>query len=206
MGPTKLALFSLMSTWPIVGKHCRAKVAEQLLDTLDKVEKAFTSPVIRFVDNIAFLSRSFTGFDWTLQEDLRLYKSLRCTTFTRTTNAAHTLLERLKEEGSPPNFENYFKDSVASNPTPFLDWYSNEQTLMSFISNSILLLEVYTLVNTPSDETTVYRGKEPTASYSTLEFFKSRYFKLLVLDLIESLRIVLNLEVRGEYEKGQKRT
>lgn len=205
MGPTKLALFSLMSSWPMVGKLCRTKIAEHLLQALDKVEKDFTSPVVRFVDNIAYLGDALRSFDYALEEDLRLYKVLRITTFTKTSHTAYTLLERLKVEGAPPNFEDYFKETVNPLPQPLLDWYSNEASLAGFINNAILLLHEYSLVNTPSGDRLVYKGTVPTTRFGTLEFFKSRYFKLLVLDLIQSLRIVLNLEVRGHHGKGQTR-
>jgi hypothetical protein len=194
----------LLSRLPIIGPKVRVIVAKEMLAKLDKVEKGFTSPVVRYVDNIAELGRSLKGFDWHLEEDLKLYKSLRIITFTKTSGAAYRLLERIELDGAPPNFEDYFKDTVNPRPLPLLDWYSNHASMVGFISSTILLLEEYTSVNTPTDDSNVYGGRESTASYSTLEFFKSRYFTFLVLDLIQSLRMVLNLEVRGTHEKGQK--
>lgn len=206
MGPTKLALFSFMSSWPLVGKHCRVNVAKHLLQSLDKVEKNFTSPVVRFVDNIAYLGEVLKSFNYTLEEDLRHYKVLRITTFTKSSHTAYTLLEVINQDVGVPNFEEYFKETAIVYPKPLLDWYSNEQSLMGFINNAILLLHEYSRVNTPSDDSRVYTPTAPTTPYATLEFFKSRYFKFLVLDLIQSLRIVLNLEVRGHHAKEQKRT
>ncbi|MNG40348.1 hypothetical protein D3C84_1288950 [compost metagenome] len=56
-------------------------------------------------------------------------------------------------------------------------------------------------MNPRSDDDHVYTAKELAVSYSTQEFLSSRYFKLLVLDLIQALRIVLDLEINGIYEK-----
>lgn len=200
MAITKLALLRLMSNWPFVGKKIRLTLANQLLDKFDLVEKGFSSPTIRFSHNLHTLYDSLEGFDYTLEEDFQAYHRLTLVAYTKTSGEAHRLLERLRGIGGP-KVEEYFKDTMKEAPSPFLNWYSNKHSFEGFIGGTIWLLDLYTKMNPRSDDGHVYTAKELAVSYSTQEFLSSKYFKLLVLDLIQALRIVLDLEINGIHEK-----
>jgi hypothetical protein len=200
MAITKLALLRLMSHWPFVGKKIQHNLTQQLLEKLDKVEKSFGSPTIRFSTNIAVLYDSLEGFDFTLEENFTEYNRLALVAYTKTSGEAHKLLERLSGIGGP-KVADYFKDTMKDAPSPFLDWYSNRHSFEAFIGGTISLLDLYTKMNPSSNDGHVYTAKELAVSYSTQEFLSSKYFKFLVLDLIQALRIVLYLEINGIHEK-----
>lgn len=202
MAITKLALLRLMSGWPVVGKKIKATLAEQLLVKLEEVEKGFASPTTRFSTNIHFLYDSLEGFDYTLKEDFGEYNSLRLITYTKTSGEAYKLLERLRGIGGP-KVEDYFKDTIKDTPGAFLDWYSNKTSFEGFISSSVMLLGIYAKMNARTNDGHVYTATELAVSYSTQEFLSGKYFKLLVLDLIEALRIVLHLEVKSIHERDR---
>ena len=207
MGTTWLAMLRLMSSWPVVGTHCRGKIAEHLLDAVNTVEANFNSKTIRFADNLAGLYHHLQGYVYPeLEEDFHLYRTLQLSTFSKTSGEAYRLLERIKEEGGPPDFEPYFRDGLPGASRPLMDWYSNQQTLEGFITEGILLLKRYTEVNLRTDGGTEFTDQGPRVTYATLEFFKTRYLKYLVLDLINALRLVLDLEVRATYVKERKGT
>ena len=200
MAITKLGLLRLMSNWPFVGKKIRLTLANRLLEEFDAVEKGFNSATVRFSTAISRLYDSLEGFDFALEEDFAAYHSLTLTAYTKTSGEAHRLLERLQGIGGPKT-ENYFKETMKESPSPFLGWYSNRQSFEGFIGGSIALIDLYTKMNPRSTDGHVYTAKELAVSYSNQEFLSSKYFKLLVLDLLQVLRVVLYLEINGIHEK-----
>mgnify|MGYP003407327187 CR=1 FL=1 len=200
MAITKLGLLRLMSNWPFVGKKIRLTLSHQLLGEFDAVEKGFGSATVRFSTAIAQLYDSLEGFDFALEEDFAAYNALTLTAYTKTSGEAHKLLERLRGIGGP-KLEDYFKETMKEQPSPFLGWYSNRQSFEGFVAGTIALVELYTQMNPRSTDGRVYTAKELAVTYSTQEFLSSKYFKLLVLDLIQVLRIVLYLEINGIHEK-----
>lgn len=202
MALTKSALLRLISNLPFVGKKARLSLVNELLEKLDEVEKGFASPTVRFSHNLHRLYDSLEGFDYTLKEDFNEYNSLRLVAYTKTSGEAHRLLERLQGIGGPKP-EDYFKDTIKDTPGAFLDWYSNKTSFEGFIFKTILLLGLYTKMNARTNDGHVYTAAELSVSFSTQEFLSSKYFKLLVLDLIEALRIVLHLEAKSIHEKDR---
>lgn len=202
MAITKLKLLRLMSTWPLVGTGIRLRLNQELTDKLVSVSKGFNSPKIRFSENLHFLYDSLQGLDVELEEDFRSFASMELVVYTKTSAVAATLLYRLSEVGGC-NPEDHFKETLKELPTPFLDWYSNKQTLDHFIGGTVKLLDLYTKMYPRDNDGHAFTARELKMNTHTQEFLSGRHFKLLVVDFIQVLLLMLALEKRGLYEKGK---
>lgn len=197
----KMAMLNLLSSWPFVGRRFRVAVIEQLLAQFDIVEKGFSSPSVRFAHNIHTLHNTLQGFDYNPQEDFGYFKGLEFNSYTKTSARACSLLEVVGRNNGLPEMDFYFKDTIKDSPHQFLDWYSNQNSLTTFIGNTIQLLNFYVLLNPLSEEGSPHVFRPGEISFNTKEFLAGRYFKLVVLDFIQALRVLLHLEQRGEHVK-----
>lgn len=197
----KMSLLNLLSTWPLVGKRFRTAAVGQLLKQLDIVEKGFSSPSVRFTHNIHTLHIALQGFGYKLREDFGYFKGLEFNPYTKTSARAFALLDVIKLNNGLPELDFYFKDTLKDSSHQFLDWYSNQDTVVGFVSNTIQLLDIYVCVNPPTEDGEPCNFQSGEISYNTREFIGGRYFKFLVLDFIQVLKILLHLEQRGNYGK-----
>lgn len=194
----KMSLLNLLSSWPIIGKRCRASAVKHTLEQFDEIVKGFDSPSVRFSHNIHALHNALQGFDYFLTEDLSYFKTVRLSPFTKTSATACEWLDILELSTGLPEIDKY-KNDLSSDR--FLDWYSGRETLGQFIGNTIHLVDIYVAVN-PATEEGIPRIFNPgEISFNTKEFIGSRYFKLFVLDLIRVLKVLLHLEQRGDHDK-----
>lgn len=196
-----MSLLNLLSTWPFVGKRFRAAAVGQLLEQLDIVEKGFSSPSVRFAHNIHALHIALQGFDYNLQEDFGYFKGLEFNPYTKTSARAFALLDVIKLNNGLPELDLYFKDTLKDSSHQFLDWYSNQNTVVGFVGNTIQLLNIYVRLNPLTEDGEPHIFQPGEISYNTREFIGGRYFKLLVLDFIQVLKVLLHLEQRGNYGK-----
>lgn len=193
----KLAMANLLSTWPLIGKRFRKDYITQLLAQLDTVEKSFDKVMVRFSHNIHNLHNALQGFDCDIVDDYPHYKTLSFPAYTKTSNQALKLLQDIKRHSNTTELETYFKGTLINPGAPFLDWYSNRESVLSFIGGTVELIKDYVEAVPYSDDGTVFAGVPKELNHCTQEFVSSRYFKLLILDFINALRIVLYLEVKG---------
>lgn len=193
----KLAMANLLSTWPLIGKRFRKDYIAQLLTQLNIVEKGFDKVMVRFSHNIHVLNNALQGFDCDIVDDYPHYKTLVLATYTKTSNQAYKLLQDIKRPTNTNEFSIYFNDTLIDPNTPLLTWYSNRESVLSFIGAMVELIRDYAEAVPYSDDGTVFVGDPKELNHCTQEFVSSRYFKLLILDFINTLRIVLYLEVKG---------
>lgn len=194
----KMSLLNLLSSWPIIGKRCRASVVKHTLEQFDEIVKGFDSPSIRFSHNIHALHHVLQGFDYFLTEDLSYFKSVRLNLFTKTSAMACEWLDILELRNGLPEIDKYEHDGLSDR---FLDWYSSQETLGRFIGNTIQLIDIYVAVNPMSEEGIPKIFNPGEITFNTKEFIGGRYFKLFVLDLIRVLKVLLYLEQRGDHEQ-----
>lgn len=183
---------------PIIGKHYRAKLDTAVLERLRLIESRFSSPVVRFSSQLHDLYDCLKDLEDYLEIRAGDFHGYELTTYTKSSVIACALLEQLTNDHTV-NPENYFKGGDASIHTDFLDWFSDEESLNDFVAGVSVLLFTYCsrVPKVPTPDGEPFVGLNVYFNDTTETFISGRYFKLLLLDLIQTLTVVLEQRVGG---------
>lgn len=183
---------------PIIGKHYRTKLDVAVLERLQEIESRFSSPVVRFSGQLHDLYDCLKDLEDYLEVNVGAFHGYELTTYTKSSRAACALLEQLSNDHTV-TIENYFKDGNVRTKTEFLDWYSGEESLNDFIAGVNVLLFTYCsrVPKVPTPDGEPFVGQDIQFNDTTETFISGRHFKLLLLDLIQTLTVVLEQRVGG---------
>lgn len=198
MNITQHSVIKLLSAMPVIGNHFKAKLDIALLFRLRTIEARFSSASVRFSSQLHDLYDCLKDLETPVEIDVGLFHSSVMVTHTKTSNDAYRLIERLNLGGFI-NPEEYFKIAGSVKEHTFLDWYSNEYSFNEFLTGMMILLHVYcnNVPRAPSEDGTPYVRKIVGCNEITETFMGSKEFKLLILDLIQSLIVVLAQRTGG---------
>lgn len=191
---TKPGLLKAMSGLPFVGTRCQTALDKFLLQQLDLIEGRFGSANARFVTQLHDLYDCLKDLQGPLEIDVRRSHGYAVAVHTKTSGDAQRLLDRL-HQGFFINPDEYFTSARRTN---LLDWYSNADSIQAFAAGMKDLLQVY-CNNHPRPELTDGPAgyREIPVNEVTENFVTSRFFKLVVLDLIQMLTAVLSQRLGG---------
>lgn len=187
---TQHGIMKLLSGLPWVGDHFKMKLDEALLVRLDAIEARFSSASVRFATQLHDLYDCLKDLESPLEIEVSRFHGFAMLTHTKTSKEAQKLLERL-EQGSYVQPEDYFRSAGAKHVN-FLDWYSNEESVNAFVNQMTRLLIIYCTNNNRStvEEADVF--VEPVETNEVTELFMgTKWFKLMILDLIQMLSVIL---------------
>lgn len=191
---------------PIVGTRIKIRYYNRLILRLEKINNQFGSVKIRFVTTLHELKGVVEeAHNIALEEDFRWFSEtildLNSTTSREVNEALKTILK-----GSPQKPEEGFRE-FGPIKRPLISWYSNRESFDGFIEDAFLLLKTYCNLNPLNEETgDIYKdGEIPEWNTIVKHFITSRYFKLMVQDLIVLLKLTLTSQIRmlnGEATKN----
>lgn len=195
---TQHGVLKVMSSWPVVGDHFQVKLEKSLLLRLETIEARFSSATVRFQTQLHDLYDCLKVLKAPLEIDVRGFHDYVLVAHTKTSGDAQKLLEKLNDGIYIPH-EEYFKSVGMGRRDQFLDWFSNEQSFNVFLTSMTWLLHVYCsrVPRTPSEDGTVFVSKEIECNEVTEAFMVSKWFRLLIMDLIQSLTVVLTQRTGG---------
>lgn len=190
-------IMKLLSGLPVVGHHFKAKLDKQLLVQLEMIEARFSNASTRFSTQLHDLYDCLKHLEGPFELEPRHFHTFELVSHTKTSNDAVRLLERLKVGAFVPN-EDYFKSGGIGRKEKFLDWFSNEGSYNEFVSGMLWLLHVYctNVSRVPSEDGDPFVVPAP-CNEMTETFIGSKWFKLLILDLIQSLTVVYTQRTGG---------
>lgn len=195
---TQHGMLKLVSGWPVVGNHFQAKLDKSLLIRLETIEARFSSATVRFATQVHDLYDCLKALQTPLMIEVGSFHSYAMVVHTKTSSDAQKLLERLTD-GMFIKHDEYFKSSGIGRRDDFLNWFSNTNTFNAFVSGMTWLLHAY-CSKVPRDLTedgSPFSQKEVECNEITEQFMTSRWFRLLILDLIQSLIVVLAQRTGG---------
>lgn len=183
---------------PFIGKRYRAMLNADVLERLKLIESRFSSPVVRFSGQLHDLYDCLKDLEDRLEITSSNFHGYELYTHTKSSKMACALLEQLSNDYTV-NVENYFKDGSARTKTEFLDWYSGEESLNDFVAGVNVLLFTYCsrVPKVPTPDGEPFVGQDIQFNDTTETFISGRHFKLLLLDLIQTLTVVLEQRVGG---------
>ena len=191
---TKSGVLKLLSGLPWVGPRYQQELERNLLMRLESIEARFSSSSARFADLLHDLYDCLKELEGPLHVDVSRCHNLYVVTHLKTSGDARRLLERIKI-GAFINPDEYF---VGGQRKPFLDWYSNAASFEEFVDGMTYLLAVY-CSNTPRPgrEDGLANVKPIECNEITTHFMAGRWFKVAILDLIQTLGAVLTQRTGG---------
>lgn len=194
---TQHGMLKMASTWPVVGNHFQAKLDKSLLVRLEMIEARFSSASVRFSAQVHDLYDCLKALQTPLDLKVGEFHSYDMVVHTKTSSDAQRLLERLTE-GAFIKHDEFYKAGGASR-SDFLDWYSNSESFNHFVAGVTWLLHAYCskIPRTPDGDGHIFLSKEVDCNEITETFMASRWFRLLILDLIQSLVVVLSQRIGG---------
>ena len=205
---TKQSVLKLLSRVPFVGNWARLEHCKWLLTQFDQVERGFNSPTVRFADALKLLYDNLLETSQLhFEEDFKWFNTIELNTFTKTSGEAHRLLEAL-HKGLTIDVEDFYRSHEVRKNVGFMQWYSSSYTLDLFFANGVSTVGMYCEVNAEqvSVEQALVAKKRPW-NPPLDAFLASRYFKMMVEDLITVARIVVHSQIRvlnGEVQKATK--
>ncbi len=185
--------YQLIHWIPFLGKYVRKQVDLAFIKELKSIEERFSSPLVRFDTLIFDLYDCLNELKRPLQIDPRDFHGYDLLIHTRSSNSISSYLERIYENENL-NIDTFF--NVHANPrrTPFLNWYSNDETVELFIDQMIGLLG---LLCVKSDRKEWKPDKLPENNEALARLYQSRWIKLLIKDVIQLLVTVLGQRTGG---------
>jgi len=200
--------FDLFRNWPIIGEEIQRDHYNKVLAEIEGVRKRFNHPKVTLTDSIHCLYDCLKGLDIRLYDDFSWYPNVGISAYTKTSQEATALL-RMILTGGIPRYDEYFKELYAvDHETGFLDWYSNPESTDELLGQFMLILDLYCEDNPKDDEygeryKFEYQRKE--LKPSLLDFFSSRYFRLVLDDFITLVRLAIHTQLRrlnGEVQQN----
>ena len=190
-----IPIFGLL---PKLGKGLKLIKYRQVIEKLEFVEKQFNKPMVSFDANIHALYDCLQGPVVELDEDFDWFMTLGITTYTETSGLASEFISRVLNNEFF-KYDEYFKElNVSSRETEFLAWYSNIEATQGFLDQFMYLLQLYCIEN-PKDEELgdVYReDNRRELNKSTIAFFNSQHFRLMLDDFITMVKLSIHSQVR----------
>lgn len=193
MNLKKAVGYRWLANWPIIGKVILRKIDIAMLLELQEIEARFALPSVRFVNQINDLYDCLKELQRPLQIDMSLFHDYVLAINTSSSRTISGLFERIADnEGL--DLEEHFSKS-GSRVSKFLDWYSNEESVNYFINNTYTLVELYCSRNKRKDDP---RELKPIkCNEATERLLNSRWFRVLVNDLIQVLVVILSQRTGG---------
>lgn len=197
MQATQHGIMKLLSELPVVGNHFKAKLDKQFLVQLEMIEARFSSASTRFSTQLHDLYDCLKHLEGPFELEPKYFHTFELVSHTKSSNDAYRLLERLQVGAFIPH-EDYFRSGGAGSKGKFLDWFSNESSYNEFVSGMLWLLHVYctNVSRTPSEDGDPF-VVPVNCNEVTEAFIGTKWFKLLVLDLIQSLTVVFAQRTGG---------
>jgi len=195
---TQHGMLKVMSGWPVVGDHFQSRLDKSLLTRLETIEARFSSASVRFSTQLHDLYDCLKALKAPLDIDVSNFHNYVMIAHTKTSGDAHKLLDKLTN-GVYVSHEEFFKSVGAGRRDEFLDWFSNEFSYNGFVSGMTWLLHVYCskVPRGPDEDGIPFTQKEIECNEVTETFIGSKWFRLLILDLIQSLIVVLTQRTGG---------
>lgn len=189
---TKRDLLKWLSRLPVIGERYRSKLDHSLLKELEQIEARLTngSATTRFDTQVHDLYDCLKGLEGPLPVNPREFLQIPMVSHTKSSGQAKGLLERL-QQGLYINHDEYFVKAGAVRHHSFLDWYSNDESFAEFLDGMRTLLGLYCNLKPRDADGFQYDKKLALCNDVTETFVLSKWFKLVVLDLIQSLTAVL---------------
>lgn len=200
--------YDLFRNWPVIGKDIQRDHYNKVSAEIEGVLKRFNHPKVTLTDSVRCLYDCLKGLDIRLHDDFSWYPNVAISAYTKTSYDASALLH-MTLAGGFPRYDEYFKELYVSNhETSFLDWYSNPESAEEFLGQFMLILHLYCEDN-PVDEE---YGEQYRFDYQRkelkpglLDFFSSRYFRLVLDDFITLVRLAIHTQLRrlnGEVQQN----
>lgn len=175
----------------------KQKLIAQTLTQLDVIVNDFGLPTRRYSDNIQALYDCVKDLPVSFIEDFILLKQEKIKVHTKSSQKASELVSLLGE--SYFSFRDFFEELPVRKEMVAINWYSNAETVDQFVTRGVEILYRYLMFRRCEDNTASMQEIAQVDQYNETEirFYESRYFDSLVIDLIETIRIVLLSNVRS---------
>lgn len=191
------ALLNVLGNLPVVGGRVKARMDKRILANLEIIEARFSSASVRFATQLHDLYDCLKTLQGPLEIDVKDFHRYVLVVHTKSSNDAARLLERLKV-GAVIAHDEYYKPAGIGRHDSFLDWFSNEGSFNEFVEGVMWLLHIYcTNVSRATTEEGDPLGPRAECNEMTDEFMGSKWFKLLILDLIQALIVVFTQRTGG---------
>lgn len=178
----------------------------ELMAEIERVYERFNSATARFIDTVHDLYDCLKGADIALHEDFRWFAYLSISTHTKTAAEAHELVRKVVDGYVFLKAEDHLKQSDHSQPSPLLNWYSHATDVQGFITLMMVVLEnyCYHMPRDPEVGPEFVLGDQIRWRNGAAEFCKSPHFKMMIDDLVVSVRLALVSNIRRLDVKAQK--
>lgn len=175
----------------------RKKLIAQTLTQLDVIVNDFGLPTRRYSDNIQALYDCVKDLPVSFSEDFILLKREKINVYTKSSQKASELVSLLGD--SYFGFRDFFEEHPIRKEMVAINWYSNAQTVDLFVTRGIEILYRYLAFRRYEASIATLQEIALVDRYNETEtqFYDSRYFDSLVVDLIEAIRLVLLSNVRS---------
>lgn len=191
MALTKRALFRWLSRIPGIGNLFNRKLDSLTIEQLTEINQRFSKASVRFAAQIQDLYDCLKPLNTSFDINPRVYLPLPIELSTKSSKDAHRLVERVLS-GYSWNPDEHFVSNMIEYYPSFLDWYSNGYSLDGYYQGMVKLMELYCALFPviPNED-------DPVECHPVVEnFLTSRWFRLMVIDLIKILTLVL-IQRRG---------
>lgn len=196
----KMLKLKVLGSMPWFGKGVQLTEYKRIIDKLDYIEKQFNKPMVSFDANIHALYDCLQGTEIELDDDFDWFMTLGITTYTETSGLALQFVTRILND-EYFKYDDYFKElNVINRETEFLEWYSNMDSIQLFMDRFSYMLKLYCLEN--PKEADIEHGEAYNENNrlelnrSTLLFFGSQHFRLVLDDYITLVRLSIDSQVR----------
>lgn len=192
MNITKRDVLKILSELPLGGKYFNKKLEKSILTELRLIESRFSLASSRFAVQLHDLYDCLKYLEAPINVKVENYHHLSMTIHTKSVTTACSLIDSLNKN-YPVKVEDYFKTIGMGKQDFFLNWFSDENGFNTLLVDSLRLLLLYcsNVPRTPNKDGDPYLTKKINCNPQTEMFIGSKWFKLLILDLIQSLCVVL---------------
>jgi len=199
-------LFLLFKDLPVVGKPIKRKLFSEAISSIDLIIARAKHPMVSFDSTIHDLYDCLKNVPLELENDFEWLMTLDISAYTKTSGEALELLQRVVTD-ERFKFDPFFHQlGDITREREFLDWHSNHKATQTFIYKFAQLLHIYCLEFPKEHERE--EGQRFDAvnrielSVGLMEFFNSRYFKLMLDDFLTVVRIAIHSQLRLVNDKA----
>lgn len=174
-------------------KSWKKKFYVELLDTIETLEMDFNSPVKSFHAVVGALYDCVSDVPVVALTDFKLYKAIDVNLFTKSSQEASQFVSRVLKKDI--RYINYMEDNDVLVRTRLIDWFSNEESLQSYLDDGLDIIALYVHYHNALGNG-VSENKEPTSEI-LVKYFEHINFKMFISEYFAIYKVVIETNVRN---------